>query len=186
MSNFKHNLKTQALVQDALEYLKLTTFDELQAFLERLDLIEEGKELFEIVSQLSINGYKDYLTFDPTIVRGLDYYTGLVFEVFDKHPENRRAICGGGAYANLLQIFNEPSLPGVGFGMGDVTLTDFLETHNLIAKEFFPEIDLLCTYQVAAAENTAWQISTDLRKKYQSGNDAWRAEIKKDIPISRT
>ncbi|MFN8370832.1 MAG: hypothetical protein U0T83_09450 [Bacteriovoracaceae bacterium] len=54
-----------------------------------------------------------------------------MFEVFDKNPENRRAICGGGSYANLLQIFNEPPLTGVGFGLGDVTLTDFLKTHKL-------------------------------------------------------
>ncbi len=158
-------LKNPTLVQDTLTYLKLSSFEDLQTFLLKHDLVEEGRELQEVVSQLSANGHKNYLTFDPTIVRGLDYYTGLVFEVFDKHPENRRAICGGGAYANLLQIFNEPSLPGIGFGMGDVTLTDFLETHQLIAKEIFPDIDILCTYQVASAENTAWKISTELRKK---------------------
>ena len=75
---------------------------------------------------------KNFLHYDPTIVRGLDYYTGIVFEIFDKHPENRRAICGGGSYADLLTIFNEPSVPGVGFGLGDVTLTDFLKTHQLL------------------------------------------------------
>jgi histidyl-tRNA synthetase len=95
----------------------------------------------------------------------LDYYTGLVFEVFDKHPENKRAICGGGAYANLLQIFNEPPMPGIGFGMGDVTLTDFLETHNLLPKEFSPNIDLICAYLSAKAEPLAWKLANDLRKQ---------------------
>lgn len=152
------------LVDTTIQYLKLSSFDDLNSFLKNLDLAEDGKELIEIVDQLKLLGLEKFLTFDPTIVRGLDYYTGLVFEVFDKHPENRRAICGGGAYANLLQIFNEPSLPGIGFGMGDVTLTDFLETHQLIPKEFFPEIDLLCTYQVPEAEVIALKISSRLRK----------------------
>lgn len=157
-------LKEPEFVQKTLQYLKLDSFSDLENFLRQYNLEEEGQELQQIVNQLNHSGHKNYLLFDPTIVRGLDYYTGLVFEVFDKHPDNRRAICGGGSYANLLQIFNEPSLPGVGFGMGDVTLTDFLDTHQLIEKEVFPSLDILCTYQVAAAENVAWKLSIDLRK----------------------
>lgn len=157
-------LKDPSLVQETLQYLTMTSFDELKNFLDKNSLFEEGKELLDIAEQLTKNGFNQYLTFDPTIVRGLDYYTGLVFEVFDKHPDNKRAICGGGAYANLLQIFNEPSLPGIGFGMGDVTLTDFLETHGLIPKEFFPHIDLLCAYLSPEAESFSWKLVTELRK----------------------
>lgn len=69
--------------------------------------------------------------FDPTIVRGFDYYTGMVFEVFDTNPENKRALFGGGRYDNLLEMFGVEPLPTVGFGMGDVTIRDFLETHKL-------------------------------------------------------
>ena len=69
---------------------------------------------------------------DKGLVRGLDYYTGLVFEIYDKHPDNRRALCGGGAYEGLMSIFGEDQLPGVGFGLGDVTLKDFLEVHKLL------------------------------------------------------
>lgn len=77
-------------------------------------------------------GVKTKVLFDPSILRGLDYYTGMVFEVFDVSPENRRAMFGGGRYDNLLGLFGKMSLSGVGFGMGDVTLQNFLETHNLV------------------------------------------------------
>jgi len=69
--------------------------------------------------------------FDGSIVRGFDYYTGMVFEVFDTHAENRRSLFGGGRYDNLLEMFSVDPLPMVGFGMGDVTIMDFLETHQL-------------------------------------------------------
>ncbi len=68
---------------------------------------------------------------DPTITRGFDYYTGMVFEVYDTSPENTRALFGGGRYDGLMSLFGAEPLPAVGFGMGDVTLTDFLKTHGL-------------------------------------------------------
>lgn len=70
--------------------------------------------------------------FSPLIVRGLDYYTSTVFEVFDVSAENKRSIFGGGRYDNLTSLFSKQRIPGIGFGMGDVTLFDFLNTHNLI------------------------------------------------------
>jgi histidyl-tRNA synthetase len=79
---------------------------------------------------------------DPGVIRGMDYYTGLVFEGFDKSPENRRALFGGGRYDDLVGLFGKTKVPGVGFGLGDVTLFDFLTTHQLLPKfqsrnEFF-------------------------------------------------
>jgi histidyl-tRNA synthetase len=69
--------------------------------------------------------------FDPEVVRGFDYYTGIVFEVFDTNPENPRSIFGGGRYDELVSMFGGDQIPCVGFGMGDVTLMDFLETHGI-------------------------------------------------------
>lgn len=74
--------------------------------------------------------------FDPSIIRGFDYYTGMVFEVFDTNPENRRSLFGGGRYDNLLEMFGVEPVPTVGFGMGDVTIKDFLITHNLPLRLF--------------------------------------------------
>jgi histidyl-tRNA synthetase len=94
----------------------------------------------------------------------LDYYTGIVFEIFDKHPDNRRALCGGGAYANLLQIFNEDPLPGVGLGLGDVTLRDFLEVHNLLPNLENPSNDILLTFQEDAGLDATLKLAQVLRK----------------------
>ncbi len=85
------------------------------------------------------------LRFDPLIVRGLDYYTSTVFEVFDVSPENRRSIFGGGRYDNLTALFSKQRIPGIGFGLGDVTLMDFLETHELKpAPDVSPDAVVLC------------------------------------------
>lgn len=75
------------------------------------------------------------IRFDPTIMRGFDYYTGLIFEINDNHPENRRALFGGGRYDKLVGIYGKEELPAVGFGMGDVTLESFLELHDLKPAE---------------------------------------------------
>jgi histidyl-tRNA synthetase len=70
--------------------------------------------------------------FSPGVVRGLDYYTGIVFELMDTGGENRRALCGGGRYDNLVGLFGNKKISGVGFGLGVLTLTLFLETYGLI------------------------------------------------------
>jgi histidyl-tRNA synthetase len=96
-------------------------------------LIEQNDRIKELISKLGEKGIGN-VKFDSSIVRGFDYYTGIVFEVFDTNPENRRSLFGGGRYDNLLEIFGVEPVPTVGFGMGDVTIRDFLETHNLPLK----------------------------------------------------
>ncbi|MDD5068931.1 MAG: ATP phosphoribosyltransferase regulatory subunit [Candidatus Pacebacteria bacterium] len=91
--------------------------------------LSESPELAQIIDALEKKGIK--AKFTPSIARGFDYYTGMVFEVFDTNPENRRALFGGGRYDNLLEMFGVEPVPTVGFGMGDVTMRDFLETHKL-------------------------------------------------------
>ncbi|MDD2657132.1 MAG: HisS family protein [Candidatus Pacebacteria bacterium] len=82
--------------------------------------------------------------FDPGTTRGFDYYTGIVFEVFDTNPANPRSLFGGGRFDKLVALFGSDPIPAVGFGMGDVTLADFLETHGLLpsAKGGTPELYL--------------------------------------------
>ena len=72
------------------------------------------------------------IVYDPSVVRGFAYYSGVVFEVFDTHKENNRALFGGGRYDNLTALFDDEPMPGVGFGMGDVTMRDFLAVRGLI------------------------------------------------------
>jgi histidyl-tRNA synthetase len=85
-------------------------------------------------------GLQDFFSFDLRIVRGLDYYTGIVFELFDGKGEFR-AICGGGRYDRLLELVGGEPLPATGFGMGDVVLTEVLGARGLL-PEFGREADL--------------------------------------------
>jgi histidyl-tRNA synthetase len=71
---------------------------------------------------------------DRTIARGFDYYTGTIFEILDTDPQNNRAMLGGGRYDNLTSMFGGDPISGIGFGMGDVTMRDFLETHRLLPE----------------------------------------------------
>src|SRR3989344_4915046 len=82
------------------------------------------------------------MTVDTTITRGFDYYTGMVFEVYDTSGENKRSLFGGGRYDNLLALFGGESIPAVGFGMGDVTARDFLKTHGLLPS-YAPATELM-------------------------------------------
>lgn len=91
------------------------------------------KKLISLIEILEKSGIKN-VVFDPTLMRGFDYYTGIVFEVFDIHPDNNRSVFGGGRYDDLLDIFGSKKVSAVGFGAGDVTARDFLETHGLLPK----------------------------------------------------
>ena len=92
------------------------------------------KEMLDFRDQLEDAGIGSAV-FDPGIVRGLDYYTGIVFELIDTGMENRRALCGGGRYDDLVGLFGGRRVTGVGFGMGILTMTLFLETYGLIPDE---------------------------------------------------
>lgn len=86
------------------------------------------------MNNCNVDDFKDVAPnamFDADLARGQTYYTGVVFELFDTSPENPRALCGGGRYDNLLELFDVEPVPAIGFGMGDVTIKDFLETHKL-------------------------------------------------------
>jgi histidyl-tRNA synthetase len=85
-------------------------------------------------------GFGAYLDLDLGIVRGLAYYTGTVFELFDAEGE-LRAICGGGRYDNLLESLGGVDLPALGFGMGDVVLAELLRERGL-APPAQPTVDV--------------------------------------------
>ena len=101
-------------------------------------------ELLSLFDLLAKTGLDKFCVFDFGIVRGLDYYTGTVFEVFDEAPENNRAMFGGGRYDNLVGLFvKNAKISGVGYGMGDVTLENFLVTHSLVPDLYNAETKIL-------------------------------------------
>ncbi len=105
-----------------------------------------SRELCDLFAALRATGLEKYCVFDFGIIRGLDYYTGTVFEVFDNAPENNRAMFGGGRYDNLVGLFvKNAKVSGVGYGMGDVTLENFLVTHGLVPDLYKNEVKVLVT-----------------------------------------
>jgi histidyl-tRNA synthetase len=97
-------------------------------------------ELSRVLVMLQEAGIRN-ARFDIGVMRGFDYYTDVVFEVFDAHPDNNRSMLGGGRYDGLVGLFGVQPVPTVGFGWGDVTLANFLELHRLI-PDLKPETDV--------------------------------------------
>jgi len=122
-----------------------------------------SSEIKKIIKKLNGLGIKN-IVFDPNMVRGFDYYTGVVFEIFDTNPENRRSIFGGGRYDNLLEMFGVNKVPTIGFGMGDVTIKDVLESRDLLPKTLS---SAHLGVAVLSEESTdyAVRIAKDLRSK---------------------
>ncbi|MEK7599977.1 MAG: histidine--tRNA ligase [Patescibacteria group bacterium] len=120
--------------------LALLETKQLSKLPEELAGLESVKELQSTLDLLSKNDITN-TTFDITIMRGFDYYTDIVFEVFDTHPENNRSMVAGGRYDGLVGLFGVAPVPTVGFGWGDVTLANFLELHHLL-PDFESETDV--------------------------------------------
>ena len=90
-------------------------------------------EIRRVMRTLNEKGITN-VEFDITLMRGLDYYTGTVFEFFDNSPENNRSLFGGGRYDGLVGLFGVEPTPTVGVGMGATPMQQFLEVHNLLPK----------------------------------------------------
>ncbi len=121
-----------------------------------------AQEIVELIEQLATQGITN-VEFSPTLMRGFDYYTGIVFEVFDTSPQNNRSLFGGGRYDDLLDIFGARKIPAVGFGMGDVGARDFLEVHNLLPTYTSPAQLHICTL-TTLQKPAAYEVASTLRK----------------------
>ncbi len=142
------------------EYLLKTDLKDLQANLIDTTGVEN---LDSLMDMMDTAGYSDYLKFDISIVRGLSYYTGAVFEV--NSPEKKhRAICGGGRYDSLLSTFGGETVPAVGFGFGDVVVLDVLKELGR-----FPEFPKKLEYTIIPFTNEqvgiALKIASALRMR---------------------
>jgi len=134
----------------------------LKELLDRFEDIPENfydsvgyKELTSFLQLLEDADISEYCTFSPGVVRGLDYYTGIVYEVFDTGKENIRSIFGGGRYDDLLSLFSDEKITGTGFGMGVLMFSLFLKTYNLIPEEI-RERDYTDTIYIASiSENVS-------------------------------
>ena len=130
-------IKDNNHVAQLMEFLNSSSVKALPSSISTHQSVARLTELFDLLGASGVSG----AVFDPSVVRGLDYYSDIVFEVFDTNPENNRAMFGGGRYDGLVELFGVEHLPTVGFGMGDVTLMNFLETHKLLPR-LKPEADI--------------------------------------------
>ena len=130
----REKLSPQAWSAFALEVgLTPEQLQGLRAILENRDAWKESPELGAFFEAAADLGVANYLAFDPTVIRGLDYYTGIVFEASDASGEHR-AVLGGGRYDNLVADVGGERLPGTGFAMGDVVVGLVLEAAGVRPK----------------------------------------------------
>ena len=130
----------EAGARSAFELLNEGSLDSVRSkFGDHEAIAAELEPMEGYFGSLEAMGLGSFVEFDLRIVRGLAYYTGIVFEIFDRKGESR-AICGGGRYDRLLELVGGDSVPAVGFGMGDVVLGEVLRDRDLVPMAA-PELD---------------------------------------------
>ncbi|MBR3888195.1 MAG: histidine--tRNA ligase [Clostridia bacterium] len=176
--DFNEYLKDLGLNDE--QVVKLNSFFEMP-LAEMTALCPESQgaqELNKLFDLIDAAGMSDICEFDFGIIRGFDYYTGTVFEVYDTDINNNRAMFGGGRYDNLINLFvDKANVSGIGFGFGDVTLENFLVSHNLVPElnygmprvlvTRFPEIpygEYLKLAEELRANNISVSVYTDDKK----------------------
>jgi histidyl-tRNA synthetase len=120
--------RDNGVLDNLLQLLKTTKLEQLPAGFAQRPSVLRLRQLMAMLGDSRVTNAK----FDITLMRGFDYYTDMVFEVADTDPENNRSMFGGGRYDGLVGMFGVEPVPTVGFAMGDVTLQNFLESHDLL------------------------------------------------------
>lgn len=154
---FNPTQRDEGACNKLLGLLKIKQIDHLPEVIRKHHSIAELKNLLDTLKDYRISN----AVFDITLMRGFDYYTDIVFEVFDNHPDNNRSMFGGGRYDGLVGMFGVEPVPTVGFGMGDVSLQNFLETHELLPA-LRPETDAYVVF-MGDVQQKAQKVVADLR-----------------------
>eukprot|EP01111_Echinosteliopsis_oligospora_P010312 TRINITY_DN3182_c3_g1_i1.p1 TRINITY_DN3182_c3_g1~~TRINITY_DN3182_c3_g1_i1.p1 ORF type:complete len:538 (-),score=217.87 TRINITY_DN3182_c3_g1_i1:32-1621(-) len=157
-------------IEGILESTTVKSIDELSARTgEDNEAVKELRELFALAKAYS---FEDWIKFDASVIRGLSYYTGVVFEAIDKTGALPRAICGGGRYDKLFQMFGanqREAQPCAGFGFGDCVIIEILKDKNLIPETLkYPSIDDVIAVQNDTLLPAAMTVASLLRTKGRS------------------
>ncbi len=184
-------LDKRAKIDNFESELTKLTGDKSKKLIELLNSAASNPLLENLQSRLVTLGITNAII-DTSIVRGFDYYTGMVFEIFDTAKENNRSLAGGGRYDGLLEMFGVDAIPTVGFALGDVTMKDFLETHDLLPEYVSPTDIMLCVLDENSTE-FANQVAQSLRDQdinvavnysYKKAGDQIKLADKKSIPFA--
>ena len=165
----------KAQARKILDFMALDSVEDIGAVVEANETLSKAiDELRGALGVLDAMGVGEYCAFDPGIVRGLAYYTGVVFEVHDIAGE-LRAICGGGRYDNLLRDFGGPAIAATGMGMGDCVLEILLEQRGLLDAQV-PKRAI--EYFVAVADrqfvDAMYGVVAQIRSKGRSANFSYK------------
>ncbi len=149
VDKFESMLSEQGLDNEQIKKFTELCGNDFESNLALAPESEGGIQLKEVLGLgRDVFKHDNPLVYSFSVIRGLAYYTGIVFEAYDKNPDNSRALFGGGRYDNLISLFNKnTNVSGVGFGMGDVTFEMFLRGHNLL------EDDIIEKHMIAVDKN---------------------------------
>src|SRR3989344_4339436 len=157
----------EARLDEFLALLGSKNFEEFASRLPQTKEEHEGlKEIKNVIvglERLGINNTR----FDQGLMRGFDYYTGIVFEIYDLNPANRRSVFGGGRYDDLLALLGGHKIPAVGFGAGDVIARDIMETYGTLPETTSSAEIMVC---IVGDQNTpyALEVAQKMREKGMS------------------
>ena len=164
-------LEDSKVSNEIIQFMQSEDMKQIEDEYGHLEAFSEMTKLFEYLDNMGIG---DYYRFDPGIVRGLAYYTGVVYEIYDKASE-LRAIGGGGRFDNLLKDFGGPSIPATGFGMGDCILEILLREKGLLDKKLSSkQLDYFVVYVDKKYQSEAIQVTTQLRSKGKGTNFSYK------------
>ncbi|KAG6512461.1 hypothetical protein ZIOFF_030572 [Zingiber officinale] len=155
---------TPEAVKGIVEVLSLKSLERLEEILgSDGEAVADLKKLFSLAEHY---GYSQWISFDASVVRGLAYYTGIVFEAFDREGK-LRAICGGGRYDRLLSTFGSEDIPACGFGFGDAVVVELLKEKGLL-PELARQVDDIVFPLDEELEDQASMVASSLRSKGRS------------------
>jgi len=178
--SFEEELSKQVpdsgMARKIMDFMGTTTLAEVPDIVGRNQEIEDAiQELAGLRYMLGQMGIGRYCDIYPSIVRGLAYYTGVVFEVHE-FAQELRAICGGGRYDNLLHDFGGPQIPATGMGMGDCVLEILLRERGILEKKLKePKLKYFIACVDDSYRDAAVEVTMKLRSKDSSANFSYKA-----------
>ncbi|KAJ9184329.1 hypothetical protein P3X46_004063 [Hevea brasiliensis] len=168
LDEIKKDLKSVGMSEEAIEeLLQVLSIKSLTKLEEVLggagEAVADLKQLFSLAERF---GYSEWIQFDASVVRGLAYYTGIIFEGFDREGK-LRAICDGGRYDHLLSTFGGDDIPACGFGFGDAVIVELLKEKGIIPELSVQVENIVCALD-HDLQGAAAKVATLLRDKGQS------------------
>jgi len=175
---------TDERIEKVMLLINATSIEELPEELKVADALSEVARVFESLAKAGVTD----AVFDATLMRGLDYYTGTVFEAFDTHPDNNRSLFGGGRYDGLVGLFGAEPISAVGMAPGNTMMENFLSVHGLLpAQKSLTKIyvvvidDALDAANAVAAKLRAGGINTEVDITERKIDKKIKTALKKNI-----